>query len=271
MLTSQFAFKAPETIEELLSEIDANPDAAILSGGHTLIGLLKSEAIDPDIIISTEKIQGLKEIKQESDGSVVIGSSVTLSALLDNSSVGAKFPSLKEVIRNIGDRQYCNQTSIGDEFSYKGNSIGVLAVLLAHAAEFCFCKGKDIVKVVDPTDKPNQSILTSIKLNPSKGSTHVREIKDPISRLPLCGIAIQIEGNKKAIQPTNFIVYGQNIAPTRLITIENLIKEADRPENIQKEKIGKAISEAVQNSPANPDYVTNLVYTFIKRVISSVG
>jgi carbon-monoxide dehydrogenase medium subunit len=93
MLTSQFAFKAPETIEELLSEIDANPDAAILSGGHTLIGLLKSEAIDPDIIISTEKIQGLKEIKQESDGSVVIGSSVTLSALLDHSAVGAKFPS----------------------------------------------------------------------------------------------------------------------------------------------------------------------------------
>ena len=173
MLISQFDYKAPTTIKEVLSCLHAHPDAPILSGGYSLISLIKSGVIDPDFIISTEQIQTLKKIDTESDGSVIIGSSVSLSTLLDHSSVGITFPSLIEVINNIADRQYCNQTSIGDEFSYQGGSMGVLAVLLSYGAEFHFsnCNGSETIKGLTLEEKPKKAILTiKDQKNPERGS-----------------------------------------------------------------------------------------------------
>ena len=99
MLTSQFDYKAPTTVKELFNDLHAHPNAAILSGGHSLVSLLKTGAITPDVIISTDKIKSFKEIKEESDGSVLIGSSVPLSALLDHCSIGQGFQPLVKRLR----------------------------------------------------------------------------------------------------------------------------------------------------------------------------
>ena len=272
MLISQFDYKAPTTIKEVLSCLHAHPDAAILSGGYSLISLMKSGVIDPDFIISTEQIQTLKKIDTESDGSVIIGSSVSLSTLLDHSSVGITFPSLKEVINNIADRQYCNQTSIGDEFSYQGGSMGVLAVLLSYGAEFHFsnANGIETIKGLTLGEKPKKAILTSIQLRPPNGITYVHEMNDPISRLPLCGIAAQIHGSKNAVQASNFTVYGKGLTPFRLTEIEDHIQEAGIASALKHEKIGEALSKIVQKSPANPAYFINLVYSFTKKAMLSV-
>ena len=270
MLTSQFDYKAPTTVKQLFNDLDAHPNAAILSGGHSLVGLLKSGAIKPDVIISTDKIKSFKEIKEESDGSVVIGSSVSLSTLLDHSSIGTTFPALREAIKNIGDRQYCNQTTIGDEFSYQAISMGVLAVLLSFGAVFHFSKGSETIKLLNPGERPKQAILTSVQLKLSSGLTHVREVKDPISCLPLCGIAAQIYGNINAIQAANFTIYGKDITPTRLNAIEVHINEAGTASAIEADKIASALITTVQTSAANPAYLTNLVYSFTKKIMSTV-
>ena len=270
MLTSQFDYKAPTTVKELFNDLHAHPNAAILSGGHSLVSLLKTGAITPDVVISTDKIKSFKEIKEESDGSVLIGSSVPLSALLDHSSIGTRFPALREAIKNIGDRQYCNQTSIGDEFSYQGISIGVLAVLLSYGAKFHYSKGSETIKISNPLEKPKQAILSSIELNLSNGTTQVREMKDPVSCLPLCGVAAQVHGSKDAIQAVNFTIYGKGITPTRLTAIEDHIKEAGTVGAIEADKIGTALTTAVQTSAANPAYLTNLVYSFTKKIMSTV-
>ena len=270
MLTSKFDYKTPTSINELLDDLHAYPNAAILSGGHSLVSLLKSGAIDPDLIISTDQIKSFKEIKEESDGTVVIGSSVSLSTLLEHSSIGITFPALREAIKNIGDRQYCNQTCIGDEFSYQGISMGVLAVLFSYGAEFHFSKGSETIKLLNPGERPKQAILTSVQLKFSNGSTHVHEMKDPISCLPLCGVATQIHGSKDAIQAANFTIYGKDIAPSRLTAIEDHINEAGTASAIEADKIRTALTTTVQTSAANPAYLTNLVYSFTKKIMSTV-
>ena len=270
MLTSQFDYKAPTTVKELFNDLHAYPNAAILSGGHSLVSLLKTGAINPDVIISTDKIKSFKEIEEETDGSFLIGSSVPLSALLDHSSIGTRFPALREAIKNIGDRQYCNQTSIGDEFSYQGSSMGVLAVLLSYGAEFLYSKGSETIKITNPLEKPKQAILSSIQLKLVNGTTQVREIKDPVSCLPLCGVAAQVYGSKDAIQAANFTIYGKGITPTRLTAIEDHIKEAGIVSAIEADKIGTVLTTAVQKSATNPAYLTNLVYSFTKKIMSTV-
>ena len=148
--------------------------------------------------------------------------------------------------------------------------MGVLAVLLSYGAEFHFSTGNETIKLLNPGERPNQAILTSVQLNFSNGITHVHEMKDPISCLPLCGIAAQIHGNKNAIQVSNFIVYGKEITPFRLTAIEDHIQEVSAAGVIELEKIGAALSKTVKASSANPAYLANLVYSFTKKIMSSV-
>ena len=148
--------------------------------------------------------------------------------------------------------------------------MGVLAVLLSYGAEFHFSKGSETIKLLNPGERPKNAILTSVQLNLSSGITHVREVKDPISCLPLCGIATQIQGSKGAIQAANFTIYGKDITLSRLIEIENHINEAGTASAIDAGKIGTALTTTVQTSAANPAYLTNLVYSFTKKIMSTV-
>jgi CO/xanthine dehydrogenase FAD-binding subunit len=271
MITSEFQFKAPQTIKELFKELHTHRDVAILSGGHSLIGLLKSGAINPDAIISVDRIDSLKLINEKDDGAVEIGSSVSLATLLDHHSIGRTFPALKKAIGTIGNRQYCNQTSIGDEFSYASSSMGVLAVLLSHGATFEFSNGKEAMTVSHPEQKPKQSVLTAIHLQKYQGSVFVQEVTDPVSRLPLCGIATMISGNPSQVQAENFIVYGREIIPSRLPAVETHIQEARSATSIDPKIVGKALTPAIKNSSANPDYLTNLVCSFTKKAMQQVN
>ena len=148
--------------------------------------------------------------------------------------------------------------------------MGVLAVLLSYGAEFHYSKGSEILKISNPLEKPKDAILSSIQLNLSNGTTQVREMKDPVSCLPLCGVAAQIHGTKDAIQAANFTIYGKGIIPTRLTAIEDHIKEAGTVSAINADQIASVLTTTAQTSAANPAYLTNLVYSFTKKIMSTV-
>jgi len=88
--------------------------------------------------------------------------------------------------------------------------------------------------------------------------------------LPLCGVAAQIHGSKDAIRAANFTIYGKGITPTRLTAIEDYINEAGTVSAIEAVKIGTAITTAIPTSAANPAYLTNLIYSFTKKIMSTV-
>ena len=148
--------------------------------------------------------------------------------------------------------------------------MGVLAVLLSYGAEFLFSNGSETIKLFHPGERPKQSILMSVQLKLSSGTTHVREMKDPISCLPICGIATQIHGIKDEVQASNFTIYGKDITPSRLTAIEDHINEAGTASSIEVDKIGTALTTTVKTSAANPAYLTNLVYSFTKKIMSTV-
>ena len=78
------------------------------------------------------------------------------------------------------------------------------------------------------------------------------------------------EGNINAIKAANFTIYGKDITPTRLNAIEVHINEAGTASAIEADKIASALITTVQTSVANPAYLTNLVYSFTKKIMSTV-
>src|SRR5262249_56939524 len=73
MIPNNFEYFAPKTIEEALNLVDKyGEDCKILSGGHSLIPVLKLRLAAPAVIVDVGRIEGLKTIEVD-DGAIRIG------------------------------------------------------------------------------------------------------------------------------------------------------------------------------------------------------
>ena len=75
MIPGKFEYFAPQTLDEAVSLLAKHPDAKILSGGQSLIPLMKLRFASPAVLIDINRIPNLYYI-QEADGSLQIGALV---------------------------------------------------------------------------------------------------------------------------------------------------------------------------------------------------
>src|SRR5262245_12275209 len=65
MIPAQFEYAAPGSIPDAIALLQANPDAKILSGGQSLIPLMKFRLAQPALVVDINNIGGLDYIKEE--------------------------------------------------------------------------------------------------------------------------------------------------------------------------------------------------------------
>src|SRR6476620_6124486 len=65
MIPPEFEYAAPHTLPEALSLLQQNPEAKILSGGQSLIPVLKLRLANPPLLIDINRIAGLDTLKEE--------------------------------------------------------------------------------------------------------------------------------------------------------------------------------------------------------------
>ncbi|HBF98594.1 MAG TPA: oxidoreductase, partial [Alphaproteobacteria bacterium] len=74
---SGFQFEAPTSVDEAVGLLgNAAGNARVLAGGTDLLVQLRAGVVKPDLVVDIKRIEELKAIKQESDGSFVIGAAV---------------------------------------------------------------------------------------------------------------------------------------------------------------------------------------------------
>ena len=117
MIPTNFEYFAPATIEEALQLLDKHGDEAkILSGGHSLIPVLKLRLASPGVVIDIGRIAELKAIKV--NGSTIsIGANATHAEIAANVELKTHCPLLTETAAQIGDQQVRNRGTIGGSLS----------------------------------------------------------------------------------------------------------------------------------------------------------
>ena len=105
----------PETIDEAVTLLNDNGDAAkIMGGGTDLVGTIR-ERIHPDDgsdIISLKDLDELKKIHQDEEY-LEIGSMVTLSELEKNDLIGTEFPLIRDAAKSVASPQIRHMATIG--------------------------------------------------------------------------------------------------------------------------------------------------------------
>ena len=135
MIPPAFDYYAPATTEEAIGLLQQlGPEAKILSGGMSLIPLMRLRLAAPRHVIDINRIAGLAEIG-ETDGFLMIGA-LTREAELERSDlVRAKYPILTATAAVIGDPLVRNRATVGGNLAHADPANDHPATMLALGAE----------------------------------------------------------------------------------------------------------------------------------------
>ena len=202
MIAQQFDYEAPGTLAEAISLLQKHgEEAKIISGGHSLIPMLKLRFASPEMLIDINNIPGLSYIKEEA-GIVKIGA-LSHEADIEHSDVLKKyFPIFPDVTKQIADPQVRNRGTIGGNLAHGDAANDHPAVMLALNATV-IATGPNGVRSI-PIDEfffgfyqtalQHGDILTEIQIPiPPKGTgSAYHKLERKVGDYATAGCAVQI-------------------------------------------------------------------------------
>ena len=171
MIPGQLDYVRPGTLDEALRILtDREGEAKLLSGGYSLIPLIKLRLAQPALLVDIQEIAGLDGIV-ETDDHLVIGARATHRRIHEAPAIVARYPFLREVAGGIGDPQVRNWGTIGGSVAHADPASDWPAALLAANATIV-CRGPGGTREVAARDFFLDTFQTAIE--PTEVLTEIR-------------------------------------------------------------------------------------------------
>ncbi|HEU0173598.1 MAG TPA: xanthine dehydrogenase family protein subunit M [Blastocatellia bacterium] len=209
MIPRSFEYLAPRTLGEAISLLrKSGPEAKILSGGQSLIPMMKLRLATPAYIIDINRIPGLNYIS-ESDGYLRIGALTRESDLEVSPVVISRFPILADTTAVIADPLVRNQATVCGNLAHGDPANDHPATMLALEASLIAAgpSGEREMPVerfftgLFATDLQPDEILKEIKIpipSPSSGGAYLK-LERKVGDYATAGVAVQITVNDAGI------------------------------------------------------------------------
>ena len=171
MIPAQFDYVRPGSLDEALRIlVDREGEAKLLSGGYSLIPLIKLRLAQPALLVDMRAIPGLDGIA-ETDDDLVIGARATHRQVAEAPVVVAKYPSFVELALGVGDPQVRNWGTIGGSVAHADPASDWPALLLAVNARL-ICRGPAGTREIAARDFFLDTFTTAIE--PTEVLTEIR-------------------------------------------------------------------------------------------------
>jgi carbon-monoxide dehydrogenase medium subunit len=202
MIPPPFEYLRPKTIPEAVALLKQHgEDAKILSGGQSLIPMMKLRLARPGWLIDINQIPGLAYIKEEG-GFLKIGG-LTREADLENSElIRAKYPIIHDTVRVIADPQVRNLATIGGNLAHGDPANDHPATMLALGAQVVAtsAKGERVIPIegffasIFTTALEHGEILTEIRIPvpPPRSSGAYLRLERKVGDFATAAVAAQV-------------------------------------------------------------------------------
>jgi aerobic carbon-monoxide dehydrogenase medium subunit len=135
MIPASFDYHAPTSLSDAIALLQRHGDQAkVLSGGQSLLPLLKLRVGAAGHLVDIGRIPGLEYIKEE-DGFLKIGGRTRESALERSDIIKAKYPILHDTALVIADPLVRNRATVGGNLAHGDPANDHPATMLALGAE----------------------------------------------------------------------------------------------------------------------------------------
>jgi carbon-monoxide dehydrogenase medium subunit len=279
MIPGSFEYYAPRSLHDAVKYLAAHrDDVKILSGGQSLLPLMKMRLSKPAFIVDIGRIPGLDTITEEGDG-LIVGALVTHTQIESSDMLKQKCPLLPQTATTIADVQVRNRGTLGGSIAHADPAGDWPATVLALEAEVRIAgpNGERWVKCEDfflgllmSVLEPDE-VVTAIKV-PVTGSDKTAYLKAAprSSGFAVVGAAVRIS------------LDGAGNCSRAAIGITGVTDKAYRPERTEQMLVGKkldatvieqAATEATRNVDAIEDingsseYRRHLTQVYVARAI----
>src|SRR5215467_1153153 len=225
MIPPQFAYFAPTTLPEALTLLRTyGSEAKLLSGGQSLIPLMKLRLATPAYLIDINRVPDLDYL-QERNGFLRIGALSREADLELSELVRTHYPIVHDTARVIGDPLVRNLATIGGNLAHADPANDHPATLLALEAEVVATglEGERTIPVVEfftdffTTALRPDEILTEIRIPvppAGSGAAYVK-LERKVGDFAIVGVAAQVTIAATGIC-TRAGIGLTNVAPTPL-------------------------------------------------------
>ena len=202
MIPAAFEYSTPASIKEATALLAKHgEDAKILSGGQSLIPLMKLRLASPRHLIDINRIPGLAYI-QETDGVLRIGALARESDLEESNLIRTKYPILVDTSKVIADPLVRNLATVCGNLAHGDPANDHPATMLALGAEVVAVgqKGERRIPVAGFFSGPfatalrADEILTEIRIPvaaPRSGGAYLK-LERKVGDFATAGVAVQV-------------------------------------------------------------------------------
>ena len=202
MIPRSFEYFSPRTLDEAIALLQKlGPEAKLLSGGQSLIPMMKLRMVSPQHIVDINRIPGLDYIN-ESDGHLKIGALAREHQLESSAVVNTKLPILADTAKFIADPLVRSQATVCGNLAHGDPANDHPATMLALGATVVATgpKGQREIPVdgfftnLFTTALEPEEILTEIKipLPPPKSGGAYLKLERKVGDFATAGVAAQI-------------------------------------------------------------------------------
>jgi len=259
-----FEFHRPTTIAEAVALLKQKPEAKLLSGGQSLLPVLKLELAEPSDLISLAGIKELKDIRVDGDR-VVIGALVTHAEVNDSADVKKHVPALATLAGWIGDAQVRNRGTIGGSVAHADPAADYPAALVALGATIATDRrriaAEDFFKGLFETALARDEIVTAVHVPKPKRAAY-QKFAHRASKFALVGVMVA-----ETADGIRVAVTGAAPSVFRVPAMEAALAKKFAPDALAG--ITVPADDLMSDTEASAEYRAHLVGVMAKRAVQS--
>jgi aerobic carbon-monoxide dehydrogenase medium subunit len=281
MIPPAFEYLRPNTIPEAIALLQRHgEDAKILSGGQSLIPMMKLRIARPGYLIDINRISGLSYIKEEG-GFLKIGG-LTREAELESSPViRAKYPILRDTAHVIADPQVRNLATVAGNLAHGDPANDHPATMLALGAQVVAtgAHGERIIPIEEfflslfSTALQPGEILTEIRIPvpPARSGGAYFKLERKVGDFATAAVAAQVTADANgAAQNIGIALTNVGPTPIKAKKAEDFLRGKKLDEANMRQAAQLAADDAQPSSDLRgpAEYKKGLVKELAKRALS---
>lgn len=281
MIPANFNYHKATTLKEAISlSQELGEEAKYMSGGHSLLPMMKLRFATPEHIIDISKIKGLSYIKEEGN-LLKIGALTTQTELEHNLIIKENYPIFGDAVRLTADPSVRNCGTIGGNIAHGDAANDQPALMLALRATIIAegIDGKKSIPIDDffhgfyMTALEPGDILTEIQIPKTKknsgGAYHKVERK--VGDYATAGVAVHVELDDDGVcQEIGIGLTNVSAVPMRLERGEEILRGKKITDELI-EQLGVIASEDCEPESdlrGSEAYKRSIVNTITKRMLN---
>lgn len=281
MFPAEFHYHRAETVDEALALLEANPEAELLAGGHSLLPTMKLGLASPPAVVDISGIDALSGIDVDDDVARV-GALTRYATIADDSDLAQACPAVVAAAAAIGDVQVRNRGTIGGNLAHADPASDLPAAVLASDATLTLVgpdgertvSADDFFVAIFTTAKEPGELLTSVELPvPGDESVGVYVKKpSPSSGYAVVGVAAVLRLDDGVVASARVAANGAFDHAVRLPGVEEALVDESLEADTIETAAGAALdgldeSTLMGDHHVSAEYRGELLRTYTARAL----